>query len=204
MIGWLKRWWWRLRYRERLVLVEPPAPTMTVTVEVWPIAADQTGIWLLSPDGPWPSEPIPADSEPHLAVELELIQHSVNLGDVSALHSTSWRAEHTSAILTYVAVINCPGLVRDTWPDAAPVSLELANHVGRPPTHAPTEAPAPRYVDMLYHALRHLRFLLDVDATTAAALGGTWRAHLTGLRPALAVMYSEVHQGGLGAVITAM
>jgi hypothetical protein len=167
---------------------------MTVVTEVWPLAADQTGIWLLAPEGPWPSEPIPADSEPHMAAELELIQHTVNLADVAVLHSTSWRTEHTSAILTYAAAIRVAGLVLDSWPGARPISLELANHVGRPPTHGPLDPPAPRYVDVLYHALRHLRFLLVTDATVAAALTEAWGVHLAELQPSIAEMYSEVHQ----------
>jgi hypothetical protein len=175
-------------------MIQQTEPTMTVTVEVWPVAADETGIWLLSPDGPWPSPPIPADSEPHMAVELELIQHTVNLADVAVIHSTSWRTEHTSAILTYVAVVRTEGLVVGEWPDARPVSLELANHVGRPPTHGPMEPPAPRYVDVLYHALRHLRFLLTSDATVAAALTEAWGTHLASLTPAIAHMYDRPHQ----------
>jgi len=169
---------------------------MTVTVEVWPVSADETGIWLLSPDGPWPSPPVMADSEPHLAVELELIQHTVSLIDVALLHSTSWRTEGTAVILTYVAVVRCPGLVRSTWPDARPVGWPLAEHVGRPPTHAPTEPPAPRYIDVLMHGLRHLRFLLDYDATSAEALNGTWRQHLETLEPALSTMYDRTHRSG--------
>lgn len=166
---------------------------MTVTVEVWPVAADETGIWLLSPDGPWLSPPVMADSEPHEAVELELIQHTVSLGDVAVLHSTSWRAEGTAAVLTYVAVVRCPGLVRESWPDARPVSLGLAEHVGRPPTHAPVEPPAPRYVDVLIHAIRHLRFLLTTDATVAAALTEDWGVHLAQFEPAIAKMYGSLH-----------
>jgi hypothetical protein len=191
----LKRWWWRLRYGERVELAPPAVePTMTVTAEVWPVAADETGIWLLSPDGPWPSEPIPADSEPHLAVELELIQHTVNLADVAVLHSNSWRTEHTSAILTYVAVVRTPGLVLDTWPHARPVTTTLADHVGRPPTHGPLDPPAPRYCDVMLHALRHLAFLLPRDATVAAALDEQWGSHLAEFSPWIAEMYSEVHQ----------
>jgi hypothetical protein len=167
---------------------------MTVVTEVWPLAADQTGIWLLAPEGPWPSEPIPADSEPHVAAELELIQHTVNLGDVAALHSTSWRTEGTSVVLTYVAVIRCAGLVLTDWPQARPVTTDLARHVGRPPTHGPLDPPAPRYVDVLYHALRHLAFLLPRDATVAAALPGVWGGHLAEFSPWIARMYDRVHQ----------
>jgi hypothetical protein len=167
---------------------------MTVVVEVWPVAADQTGLWLLSPDGPWPSPPVLADSEPHVAAEIELIQHSVNLADVSAIHSTSWRAEHTSAVLTYLAVVDVHGLVLEDWPSARPISLDLAQHVGRPPTHGPLDPPAPRHIDVLIHGLRHLRFLLGTDATVAEALGPEWRRHLADLEPAIACMYSEVHE----------
>jgi hypothetical protein len=166
---------------------------MTVVTEVWPLAADQTGIWLLNPDGPWPSEPIPADSEPHVAAELELIQHTVNLADVAVLHSTSWRTEGTSTVLTYLAVVRVPGLVVGEWPHARPVTVALADHVGRPPTHGPVDPPAPRYVDVLIHGLRHLAFLLPRDATVAAALPECWGEHLAGFSPAIARMYDRVH-----------
>jgi hypothetical protein len=175
-------------------MTDTTEPTMTVTVEVWPVAADETGLWLLGPDGPWPSPPIPADSEPHVAVELELIQHQVNLADVAVIHSTSWRTEHTSAILTYLAVVDVAGLVLDSWPDARPVTTTLADHVGRPPTHGPLDPPAPRYVDVLLHGLRHLAFLLPRDATVAAALPGVWGGHLAEFSPWIAHMYDRVHQ----------
>jgi hypothetical protein len=167
---------------------------MTVVTEVWPLAADETGIWLLSPEGPWPSEPIPADSEPHVAAELELIQHQVNLADVAMVHSTSWRTEHTSMVCTYVAVVRVPGLVVGEWPEARPVTPELFDYVGRPPTHGPLDPPAPRHVDVLGHLLGHLAYLLPRDATVAAAMPGEWGQHLAAFSPAIARMYSEVHQ----------
>ncbi len=171
-----------------------PDPPMTVTVEVWPVAADETGLWLLSPDGPWNSPPVLADSEPHMVAELELIQHQVNLADVAVLHSTSWRTEHTSTVLTYLAVVRVPGLVVGEWPGARPVTVALADHVGRPPTHGPVDPPAPRYIDVLVHGLRHLRFLLPRDATVAAAMPAPWGEHLAAFSPAIAKMYDRVHQ----------
>lgn len=187
-------------------------PLMTVTVEVWPLAADETGIYLLSPDGPWPSPPISAHSEPHEAVESELVAHSVSLAYVPLMHSTSWRAEQTSAVLTYPAVVTCPGLVWDAWPEARPVTPELFDHVGRPPTHGPTDPPTPRYVDVLLHALRHLAYEIEPvgprwwpfrwwpfrgrprDATVAVALDPQWKHHLAAFSPAIARMYDRVHQ----------
>lgn len=51
----------------------------------------------------------------------------------------------------------------------------------------------PRYIDVLLHGLRHLRFLLDSDATNAAALAEPWPQHLAPLTPALATMYDQHH-----------
>lgn len=168
------------------------AEPMTTWVEVWPLAADQVGIWLLSGDDAWRgSLPVMADSEPHFEVEQILAEHQVG-HDVALLHSTSWRVDGPRVILTYVAVVQAGGieaLVRDRWTDALPVSLDLADAVGRPNAHAPSAAPAPRYIDVLLHGVRHLRFLLDTDASNRAALDAHWRQHLEGLKPALAGMY---------------
>jgi hypothetical protein len=166
---------------------------MTVRVEVWPVAADNIGIWLVSGGDAWRSRlPVMADNEPHAEVEYVLTEHDA-LNDAVLLHSTSWRVDGPAIVLTYVAVIHSSGLVRDRWSGALPVSLSLTETVGRPPTNAPTEPPAPRYIDVLMHGLRHLRFLLDTDETNAAALNETWRRQLLSLDPALATMYSETH-----------
>jgi hypothetical protein len=165
------------------------AEPMTVHVEVWPVAADEIGIWLVSGEDAWrPSLPVPADSEPHAEVDLLLAQHQADT-DAVMKHSTSWRADVPGVILTYIVILQAPGLVRDRWPDAQPVGLRLAEAVGKPPVHAPVEPPAPRYIDVLLHALRHLRFLLDTDASNRAAMNDSWRRHLSELEPAFATMY---------------
>jgi hypothetical protein len=170
------------------------AEPMTVWVEVWPVAADEVGIWLLSGDDAWrPDLPVMADNEPHADVELLLAEHDA-LDAAALLHSTSWRVDGPRVILTYMAVIRCPTLVREHWPTARPISIRVARAVGRPPTHAPVEPPAPRYIDVLMHGLRHLRFLLDTDATAAAALDEAWRQHLASFEPALTSMYDQLHQ----------
>jgi hypothetical protein len=44
------------------------------------------------------------------------------------------------------------------------------------------------------HALRHLRFLDEQDATAHTVLDDTWRTHLAKLAPALATMYDQPHR----------
>lgn len=165
------------------------AESMPAWAEVWPVAADPTRIWLLSGDGPWESsQPVMSDSEPHAEVQDTLWRHGA-LDPPLLLHSTSWRVDQQGLLLTYMAVIDVHELVLDAWPGAQPVSLELANAVGKPLPYHPAEAPTPRYVDVLMHGLRHLRFLLETDTGNAAALDENWRKHLKRLSPALSGMY---------------
>ncbi len=171
---------------------------MTVWVEVWPVAADEASLWLVSGNDAWRSGPVMADSEPHAELELSLHTHGA-LDHVRLLHSTSWRVDGPRVILTYVAVVHPGGPVRSAWPEALPIGLDLANAVGKPFTNAPVDPPTPRYIDVLLHGIRHLRFLLDTDATNAAALDHHWRRFLANLQPALARMYDQEHEVGEGA-----
>lgn len=166
------------------------AENMTVRAEVWPLAADELGVWLLSGGDAWRSFAIAADSEPHFEVELLAAGH--DMPRPLLLHSTSWRSDGPAVVLTYVAVFDCPALVRDIWPAALPVDPGLLPAVGNPPGHGAADAPVPRYVDVLHHALRHLRFLMDTDAGAAAVLTGHWARHLARLTPVLAGMYGLV------------
>ena len=156
-------------------------------VEIWPVAADEHGIWLVSGQDAWRSPPIPADSEPHW--EVSLILASQNESDPALLHSTSWRPDGPTIVLTYIAVLPCDGLVLDQWPHAQPISADLLPAVGNPLPHGAAEVPVPRYIDVLFHALRHCRFLLDTDATARDVLAGHWTTHLRMLEPALSGMY---------------
>lgn len=165
---------------------------MSVTVEVWPVAADNAGLWLASGGDAWRYGPVAADGDVHYEVQALLSEHGIS--SAAAVHSTSWRPDGPSVVLTYMAVLAPDGVVRERWPRAQPVTAGLAEAVGRPPTHAAGEPPSPRYCDVLYHGLRHLAYLLDHDTTTAAAMGTLWREHLAPLRPALAGLYSEVHE----------
>ncbi|MGH3856889.1 MAG: hypothetical protein ACRDR6_26095 [Pseudonocardiaceae bacterium] len=163
------------------------AENMSIIAEVWPVVADEHGIWLVSGGDAWRSYAVPADSEPHF--EVELVLASYDAGRPVLLHSTSWRTDGPRIVLTYMAVLDCPSLARDRWAAALPVSAELLPAVGNPPPHGAAEAPVPRYIDVLYHGLRHLRFLIDTDASARESLAGNWTAHLGRLSPVLAGMY---------------
>ncbi len=160
---------------------------MGVVVEVWPVAADKLGIWLVSGADAWRSPRVPSDSEPHFEVETLLLEHA--MPDATLLHSTSWRPDGPTVVLTYVAVIPVAEPVRVRWAAALPVSEQLLPAVGNPPPHGAAEIPVPRYIDVLHHGLRHMRFLLDTDASAREALTGHWAEHLEQLTPVLAGMY---------------
>jgi len=178
---------------------------MTVTVEVWPLAADELGIWLLSDGDAWRFGPVEAASDVHYEAELMLFQHGIDPGDAvfiqlpadtprtDVLHSTSWRPDGPTIVLTYMGVVNAGGYVRERWPAAAPVTAALPAAIGKAPPHGAAEVPVPRVADVLLHGIRHLRWLAtdEGDAETAAALDENWRRHLAPLRPALAQMFSE-------------
>ena len=165
---------------------------MTVRTEVWALAADDDGIWLICGGGDaWRSRPIAKDTDPHWAVQKMLRKHGA-LGSARIVHSTSWRAEGESIVLTYVAVVECPE-IRAHWPGAELVSTLLPDIWGPPRTHAAHQPPSPRYADVLLHAIRHLRFLEQNSATEAAQLSPAWKRHLLAFSPALAGMYSQVH-----------
>ena len=163
---------------------------MGVRVEVWPVAADESGIWLLDQEA-WLSPVLPADGNPFDAVSMEIYERCPDL-PVGVVHSTSWRLVEPHTILTFVAVVvACPAgcHVLDHTARAVPISRELLAEVGKPNPHHPAGEPVPRDVDVLAHALRHLRYLLDTDDGTAGALGPAWARHLETFRPALAGLY---------------
>jgi hypothetical protein len=164
---------------------------MGIRVEVWPVAADGSGIWLLTEDA-WRSDLIPADSEIHGEVELLAYQHAPDL-PISVIHSTSWRQEPPGIVLTYVAVAAAGEFVQDYYPAARPVTLDLLAVAGKPYPHRADQAPVPRYLDVLIHAVRHLRFLLDTDTETADALGPHWARQLAPFEGALSGLYTDRH-----------
>jgi hypothetical protein len=167
---------------------------MAAHVEVWPLAADRTGIWLLSGGDAWRAGPIPADSDPLFEVQLLAGQHDPRM-QLDLIHSTSWRVDGPAVILTWVGIAEADGLAVEQWPHALPVTPELYEKVGRPFTHAANEPPTPRDIDVLMHAIRHLRFLRDTDDSARAVMTQAWLDHLAAWEPALAGMYTEARRG---------
>ena len=178
---------------------------MTVTVKTWPLAADELGIWLVSDGDAWRYGPVEAASDVHYEVELLLFQHDIDPDDAvfislpaetpraEVIHSTSWRPDGPTIVLTYMAVVKAGGYVRERWPHAVPVTAALPEAIGKAPPHGAAAVPVPRVADVLLHGIRHLKFLTGPagDAETAAALDANWLQHLAPLQPALATMFSE-------------
>lgn len=167
------------------------ANDMGVRVELWPLAADDIGIWHLPGVDPWRmATNVQADSTTHHEVDLMLASHGAE--DASVIHQTSCRVDGPTFWCTYVAVIPTGGrAVLDLWPLAVGVTDEARKIAGPPIPHGAADPPTPRTFDVLWHALRHLAWLRDTDAPTSAALDDVWLRHLEPLVPALAGMYQH-------------
>ncbi len=167
------------------------AENMGAVGEFWVVAADEVSIWHVLGDKPRYTAPIPADSEPHFEIELELLR--LGLRDrVTLMHSTSWRTDYKlgGLVVTYMVVVAADDLVRGIWPQARPITLAALEAVGKPAPHAPDEAPSPSHFHALAHGLRHLAFLAQTDTVNAEAMGEMMRRHIEPLRPALAGLYA--------------
>jgi len=168
---------------------------MTVWVEVWPVAADESGLWLLSDGEPWLDGPVYADSSEDFLAKSMLSEHGITPAELLWTHFTSWHPDGPRHVDTYLAVVDLKGAMAcERWPHAAPVTPDLYDEVGKPPTHGATEEPAPRELDVLYHALGHLKEQIRKNATTRAAAGELVRAQLEPYEETLAGMYSEPHR----------
>ena len=179
---------------------------MSVTVEVWPLAADEAGIWLLSggdalavsarsgATATCTTRSSGCCSTTASTRAARISSRSLPKCRAAAvIHSTIWRPDGPAVVLTYMAVVGLAGTCwrRGRTPRRSPSALPAA--VGKAPPHGAAEVPVPRVVDVLLHGLRHLKFLAgpDGDAETAAALDANLPRHLAPLRPALAEMFSE-------------
>lgn len=162
---------------------------MTLIPEVWPVAADSSGLWLLDRDAWRCSLPVEAVSTPYDEVKLELSAYGA-LDDLLWLHETSGRVEGPRYILTHIAAIYCPNEVRRRWRKALPITLAAAEVAGQPPRHGPVDLPDVRRFHVLMHALRLVAWELRTNDDTAAVLGPTnWPEHLEPLEPMLARMH---------------
>jgi hypothetical protein len=159
-----------------------------VRLELWVMAADKTGIWLISGDDAWRTDRVSADEDAYAEIDLLAYGHAPDLA-LSVIHSTSWRQEASGFVLTFVAIAQAGEFVQDRYPGALPITAELAAAVGPPIPHAADQPPVPRYIDVAFHAVRHLRWLRDTDRPTHDAMSADWLRHLEPFEPALAMMY---------------
>jgi hypothetical protein len=130
-----------------------PSNPMPVHVEIWPLAADELGLWVAD-EGAWRAGPILADTGTHPTIRRALHDHGV-ADPVRLLHSTSWRETNEILVITYAAVLHLEDdeLARDRWPDALPIS---------------------RHLDALLPVMRHLALLVKTDSTVRDAVGEYW------------------------------
>lgn len=167
---------------------------LPTVIELWPLAADEAGIWLLSGEEPLVSDPVQSDVGKYATAE-QAAQRFSRL-PLKVLHQTSARDAKNLGIETWIAIPVLDGLFIEQFPDAAPVTPELLEVVGRPFPHAGAQAPLNRRVDILQHALRHVAWLVGPfgDANIRAALEPWWLAHLATLQPGLSTLYTELYQ----------
>lgn len=129
-------------------------------------------IFLTGPDGPrgWLIE---THGREH---PMEEIKRTVSdlLPDLFLLHSTSWRWEVATVVLTFIAAVN--------GGEGESRRLSAGKDLARGSATA-----APSIIDtdqVLYHALRHLAWLAKEDQAVAALLSPAWRKALERYVPA--------------------
>lgn len=101
---------------------------------------------------------------------------STNLmGEPLLVHSTSWRRDRGSVILSFVVVNR-----DDQALELAGTPVARAELARSGATHAPT---AIAYQQVLEHGLRHLAWLVRDDPEVQSVLSDEWKQALTGYVP---------------------
>jgi hypothetical protein len=118
--------------------------------------------------GPWYLE-IGPDEHP-----VEVVRRVVTdvIGVPRLVHSTSWRRDRQSVILSFVVIIDADMV--GAMPSEPVARAELA----RSQATAPPRAIHPRQV--IEHGLRHLAWLVTDDQTVASELSEAWKGVLAG------------------------
>jgi len=129
-------------------------------------------IFLSGPDGPraWLIETHGQENP------MEEVRRTASrlLSNLILLHSTSWRWEGSSVVLTFIAVVTeAEGMPRLIAPGG-----ELARGTA---TEAPSDVDSDQ---VLLHALRHLAWLAKEDPVVRAELSAGWRSALLKYVPA--------------------
>ncbi|MGQ0848137.1 MAG: hypothetical protein ACT4OP_03320 [Actinomycetota bacterium] len=140
--------------------------------EVFVVALDGDRLVLTGPEGPRPWE-IELHGLHHPMDELRAVMTRVIPG-LKVLHSTSWRWESSAVVLTFIGVV-----------DLEP-NLELLPIVPTELARGESDS-APERIDsdqVLYHALRHLAWLVREDEVVRSALDAGWQQALATYVPA--------------------
>jgi hypothetical protein len=142
-----------------------------VTAEVFTLAIQDRRLVLTGPCGaaPWLIE---TDRSEHPLGTVGRIVEGA-LRDVVLLHSTSWRFDRDSVILTFVAVVRDPGSM-----EAAAVDRTTLARSG-----ATTAPPVIAHSQVLEHAIRHLAWLAAEDSVVAETLNNDWHDILSDYVP---------------------
>ena len=143
-----------------------------VRAEVFVVTLIEGAIALTGPDGPraWHIE---THGQGHPMEEAGETLRGV-LEDLTLFHSTSWRWDHGSVVLTFLAVIPDRGTMDFVLTDRADLAR---SGTARAPTVIGTN-------QVLEHALRHLSWLAKEDEVVADALDEAWRRALASYLPA--------------------
>lgn len=145
------------------------------TLEVLPVGLAGTELFWLKPvHADSLRVGLPVSTQPAQVVLDVLGWYNV---EARVIHSTSWRHQEGTVILTYLAVVEPPGRL-------PPDSL-VSQPVGRAELARGTAIGAPRQIGVgavVEHALRHLAWLLREDRAIAEALPA-WKEVLARYEP---------------------
>ena len=138
-----------------------------VLIELWPVTAHQGKIWAMTQGAPLLSPPLTRKQSPDEMVS-SLLEAERLRGETLLWHSTSWRHDpfRSAVLLTYVAAMQFPAN-RIAWDEVRPPDgLITPSNATAAVVHSPEE--------VLWHALRHVSFLVHNDAVVNSTLGATW------------------------------
>jgi len=139
-----------------------------VRAEVFVVAHDGTQALLTGPDGPQPWH-IETSNDEH-PLDLVRAMATSTMADIQLVHSTSWRWDRQSVVLSFLVVIAAEAIGAM---DRIPIRrADLARSTAH---QAPAEIGSNQ---ILEHALRHLAWLAREDEVVAATLSEAWKTEL--------------------------
>ena len=145
--------------------------TKPLSVEIWPLSIEAGVLSLLGGQSRTLAQPENAKSILESArLSAEELSHTY------FIHSTSWREEESSVVLTFVALCDPQPLVNS-------VSISSLLDSQTRPTSDSLDYPELTSLDVLNHALQHLAFLLHHDQTFHDQFAAEWLSSLNIFAP---------------------